>query len=136
MRPLPRRRHRATTQTEESTEPLARLRHRCIIGACIAGAMFVAAFVADVAWPTLGNSEVIGVEVGAVGAGTLCAFLATTIWIVTQNTEYALSIWKVAARSNATGSAAEGDDLSPEVDATPIDYGHTIRNRRGGRIAG
>jgi hypothetical protein len=134
MRLLPRnRRTRAGAR-----DPLARLRRRFALGAAVGATVFTAAFVLNIFGHSPGDdTAILGVEMAAIGTGTLCGVAATVLWAVTLSTEHALSIWKVAAGTDITGHTYGGDDPLPQADATPIGYGRTVRQRRrDGRIAG
>lgn len=128
---------------EEESEPLAGLRRRCTIGAFGAAAIFLAAFVTDIVRHTPRDDMIVsGVEMAAVGIGALCGVVAIVTWLLTENTRYALAIWKVSSHAQASaddpwsGRNDRGMADTVEIKAVPINHGREIRQRRHGQRAG
>lgn len=124
---------------DEDPEPLGKLRRRCTVGSFIAAGMFLAAFIIDIARHTRSDDMVIsGVETAAVGLGALCGFVATTTWLLTENTKFALAIWKASSRAQRLLDAAvlerQEIDMSDTVEipmkTIPINHGREIQRRR------
>lgn len=77
-------RQRRSARSDDPHEALRRLRHRCIVGACLSAAVFIAAFTFDLLRNSPGDDMAVsGIERAAVGAGVLCALAAVLTRILT-----------------------------------------------------
>ena len=130
--------------SEEDPEPLGKLRRRCTAGAFTAAFVYMAAFITDIARRTNSDNMVVsGVEMAAVGLGALCGFIATVAWLLTENTKYALAIWKASSRAQRLLDAAVleyqevdmADTVEIPLKTIPINHGREIRRRRDSRRA-
>lgn len=131
---------RKAVETESETAPLAHLRRRCVVGASISFAAYLAVVASPVMWPSsLGLMQTISLEVGIGIMALLFALVAIVIWLLTESTTVVLSVSKAASTALAANAALESellDNTGTEETPIPIQRGQEIRRRHGDRYAG
>lgn len=132
-------RKRAAGEHREEPEPLGKLRRRCTGGAIGASGAYIAVIATTVVRPSaLSLSQIMGLEFGLFGLTLLCALVALTIWALTENTAFALSVFKAAGTAATANAVLENELLDPPHTSTspiPIQRGQEIRHHRRDRHA-
>jgi hypothetical protein len=125
--------------TNPEANPLAHLRTRCAVGAGSGGSAYMAVLITTVVHPSaLTLKQIIGLEFGLGIMATLCAVVAIVLWLLTQNTEIVLSVFKAASAASAANAALESElatTTGARATAIPIQRGQEIRRHRRDRHA-
>lgn len=124
---------------EVETNPLGHLRRRCVVGASISFAAYLAVVASPVLWPSaLGLMQTISLEVGIGILALLFALVAIVIWLLTESTTVVLSVSKAVSAALAANAALESellDSTGTEETPIPIQRGQEIRRHRRDRHA-
>lgn len=132
-------RKRAAGEHREEPEPLGKLRRRCTGGAIGASCAYLAVIATTVVRPSaLSLGQIMSLEFGLFGLALLCALVALVIWALTENTAFALSVFRAASTALAAKSALEAELLDTPHTSTspiPIQRGQEIRRHRRDRHA-
>lgn len=125
---------RKADATESEANPLAHLRRRCVVGASISFAAYLAVMASPVLWPSaLGLMQTISLEVGIGIVALLFTLVAIAIWLLTESTTVVLSVSKAASAALAANAALESelfDNAGTEESPIPIQRGQEIRRHR------